>query len=95
LQGDILIGLARVHRALGAPDLARTALTQALAVIRPGVLRVLEGRVLTELAEILVELGRPAEAAPVAEQAHGIHTETGHRPGLDRTTHLLDRLAGR
>jgi hypothetical protein len=79
---EILIGLAAATGGLGT---ARHALTLAE---RAGYLA-LRGEALTVIADILVALGRPEEAAEHAGHALAVHRETGHHLGELLTATIL------
>jgi tetratricopeptide (TPR) repeat protein/DNA-binding SARP family transcriptional activator len=66
---------------------------QALALAEREGYRALQGQATTALAEILLALGRPADAVEHARRALAIHRETGHRLGEARSLAVLERAA--
>jgi DNA-binding SARP family transcriptional activator/Tfp pilus assembly protein PilF len=82
---DALIGLATVTGDIGH---AR----QALALAAGAGYRALQGQAMSVLAEILLALDKPQDAAEHAHRALAIHRETGHRLGEARTLAVLQRI---
>lgn len=65
----------------------------ALAVAREHGYRVFEARALCAAAAVHLSDGRVTEAAEFARAALALCRETGHRPGEDRASALLSRMA--
>jgi DNA-binding SARP family transcriptional activator/tetratricopeptide (TPR) repeat protein len=90
---QLLVVLAGAH--LGDdPRQAAEVAAEAVESARKGQFLLLEGQALTILAQALRRLGRDAEAREAAEEALGVHEQTGHQPGRDGTAALLGELDG-
>jgi DNA-binding SARP family transcriptional activator/tetratricopeptide (TPR) repeat protein len=86
------VELAAIRRLRGCPGEALTLSEQALEpALRVG-LRVVEGVARSERAAALLALGDHAAAAEEAARALAVQRATGHRPGEEKTRHLLAQL---
>jgi DNA-binding SARP family transcriptional activator len=88
LETDGLVGLADALRRAGHAGLATGPATGALSIARRVGFRLREGRALTALAAIQLDLDDPVQALQHADLALRIHAETGHRQGEARA-HLV------
>jgi tetratricopeptide (TPR) repeat protein len=88
-ETETLIGLAWVHLEAAHPARAAESALAALGIARRASYRMLEGQALTALAAVHRSQAQHEEATRHAGSALAIHTETGHRPGAERTRAML------
>jgi DNA-binding SARP family transcriptional activator len=85
---EAVIGLAAAYAQDGRLDPARRCGQEAVETVRQAGFRLIEGRALTVLAQVLLADGATHRAADLAAEALAIHRETGHRLGQARS-HLV------
>ncbi len=78
-EGDVLRGLSRVRRALGAPAEAHGLIDSALAIALDHDNSAWEAHWLVESGHVLVDLGEPAEALVAYQRAGVLHRRLGDR----------------